>query len=464
MRSGLGGLGAVALLVLSPGVVLAQQSGIAIDHKDVSCIVVGKYPKMNACFAPNSDVARARVYFRPEGNPNWYYVEMKADAPCMAGVLPKPRKELLNKHVDYYVHVTDKKFTEARTLEYNPIVVSAESDCKNKPVAPYVTNAAVQVFPGLPAGFAVGGGLGTAGAVGIGAAVAGAAAGGVAIANNNNNKPATTTATTTATTQPTQTTPTTTATTIATTQPPPGFKFSFKIHCVGCTVPVPPSGPEPLTITIDMCDSTPKGDLRYFFDFDGGSFDFIGNTCQQTRTLTTAGVMGRALLTLPTTLPAPTVFDLTGCDEPKAQPALRECGHAVARVFPGKVAVSGFRVTPFRQSGTPARRLAWNSELIVDGGAGQVVANGSASVFAGKGRSTAVATGRRGENRIEAQLVQGSGRAGTWRFELSPTASFQSGSLRVIAGEVAQITGEAIVFKLKGQPGERIVFTFRTGK
>ena len=83
-------------------------------------------------------------------------------------------------------------------------------------------------------------------------------------------------------------------------------------------------------------------------------------------------------------------------------------------------------------------------------------------MFAGKGRSSAVATGRRGENRIEAQLVQGSGRPGTWRFELGSTASFEAGSLRVIAGEVAQITGDAVVFRLKGQPGERVVFTFRT--
>src|SRR5207247_4663907 len=76
---------ALALLV-DPCALLAQ--GVNIDHKPVGCIVVGKYPKMNACFTPACTLARARVYFRPvEGPPNWYYVNMKSDAPCHAGFL-----------------------------------------------------------------------------------------------------------------------------------------------------------------------------------------------------------------------------------------------------------------------------------------------------------------------------------------------------------------------------------------
>jgi hypothetical protein len=446
-------VGVAALLALSPGLVQAQQ-GIAIDHKEVSCIVAGKFPKMNACFAPNADVARARVYFRPEGVTTWYYVEMKSDAPCLAGILPRPRKELVDKHINYYVHVTDKKFTEARTLEYNPLVVSNESECKDKPVGPYLTKAAVKVFPSLPGGFAAGG-LGTAGAVGIGAGVAGAAAGGAAIASNNNDTNPTTTTLAPTTTQPTQTTTTTTTPTTTTpTQEP--FKFVFKIS------PNPPKGVEPLEVTVDMCASTPNGGLRFFFNFDGGLFDFQGSTCSQTRTLTTAGVSGSAVDPPLTTL-ADTEYEVTGCAQPKGKPEKRECETRIARVIPD-AAASSLRITPFQPNQTAARRLAWNSELDVDGGAGQVVANGSAAVFAGKGRSTAVAMGRRGDNRIEAQLVQGSGRAGTWRFDLTPTASLQAGSLRVISGEVAQVSGDAIVFRLKGQPGERIVFTFKTGK
>ena len=88
----------------------ARPEAVAIDHKAVGRIVVGKYPKMNACFTPNSDVARSRVYFRPEGVASWYYVDMKSDQPCFAGTLPKPGKKLVGKKIEYYVEAQNKTF------------------------------------------------------------------------------------------------------------------------------------------------------------------------------------------------------------------------------------------------------------------------------------------------------------------------------------------------------------------
>ena len=70
-----------------------------IQHQPVRCLVAGKYPELDACFDPSSRVARARVYFRGEGAVDWYYVEMKAKAPCFRGVLPRPKKSL--KQVSY---------------------------------------------------------------------------------------------------------------------------------------------------------------------------------------------------------------------------------------------------------------------------------------------------------------------------------------------------------------------------
>ena len=43
--------------------------GVAIEHSPVKCIVAGKYPRLNACFAPSSRLARARVYFRVADGP-----------------------------------------------------------------------------------------------------------------------------------------------------------------------------------------------------------------------------------------------------------------------------------------------------------------------------------------------------------------------------------------------------------
>lgn len=102
--------------------------------------------------------------------------------------------------------------------------------------------------------------------------------------------------------------------------------------------------------------------------------------------------------------------------------------------------------------------LTWTSELKVPGGSGQVVLNGTSGGHQGPGRSQAVGAARRGENRFEATLVEGRGQPGTWRFELA--GAFRAGSLRVVAGELQLVTAEAIVFRLAGRPGERIVFAF----
>jgi hypothetical protein len=442
------------LCAAAPPVVTTAQGSIAIDHKAVDCIVAGKFPKMNSCFTPSADVARARVYFRPEGVESWYYVEMKSDAPCLAGILPRPRKELVGKHVEYYLQVSDRSFNESRTSEYNPTVVGSEQDCKNKPIAPYVSKAAVQVFPGLPAGFAAGG-LGALPVAAAGVGVAGAGAG-IAAASGGGSSTTTTTQPIQGTTSTTSTTSTTTTTTSSTTQPQP-FRFVFKVS------PVPLKGKEPFDVTIDMCQSTPPGGIRFFFDFDGGNFDYFGPQCKMSRTLSSAGVSSRLLPTT-TTKPKPKqfYFALKGCAEPLGHSEQRECGNATAVVTEATFTSSALRI-PAR-SGVAARRLAWASDLSLEDGAGQVIANGQSAVFASRGRSTAVANGRRGENRIEAQLVQAAGKPGTWKFEMAPTASLQPGSIRVIAGEVALLTGDTVTFRLKGQPGERIVFTFKTGQ
>ncbi len=82
--------GVLAAAALAAPSVHAQ--GVAIDHKAVGCIVAGKFPKMNACFSPAAQFAKGRVYFREQATPTWYYVEMKSDAPCHSGVLPKPSR------------------------------------------------------------------------------------------------------------------------------------------------------------------------------------------------------------------------------------------------------------------------------------------------------------------------------------------------------------------------------------
>jgi hypothetical protein len=99
------------------------------------------------------------------------------------------------------------------------------------------------------------------------------------------------------------------------------------------------------------------------------------------------------------------------------------------------------------------------SDLVAPGAAGQVVVNGEAA-FPREGRSPLAVRARSGENRVEATLVESRG-PGTWRFDLEGLAGLRPESLRVVAGDVLQVGGGAIAFRLRGRPGERLVFTFR---
>src|SRR5574341_1458873 len=210
---------ALTLAAATAGARLATATDpLTIQHQPVHCLVAGKYAELDACFEPSARVARARVYFRGEGAGDWHYVEMKAEAPCFRGVLPRPKKSL--KQVSYYVAVTDRDFAEARTEEYATQVVPDEKSCSGGIVAPFLSSAAAGVGgAALPVGFV--GGLGAT-AVVTGAAVVGAGAAGAVITRGGGEPPATTTTlstspttiTTTTTTTATTTLPTTTTTTV----------------------------------------------------------------------------------------------------------------------------------------------------------------------------------------------------------------------------------------------------------
>jgi hypothetical protein len=260
----------LTLVLIVSSAASARSEAVAIDHKSVGCIVVGKYPKMNACFSPAADLARSRVYFRPEGVPSWYYVDMKTDQPCFTGTLPKPGKKLVGKKIEYYLEAQNKSFEPARTAEFAPIVVKSAQECKkNVPVAPFLNNATVAVFPSVPAGF-VGSTIGTAAVVGIVGAGAAAASTAVVVASNNDDNPTTTTTPVVVNPTTTTTVVAATTTTTTTTLPPGPNKAPFAVLN---TSPDPPSGNGPLTVTFDLCKSTdPENQpLNYFFDFgDGG--------------------------------------------------------------------------------------------------------------------------------------------------------------------------------------------------
>jgi hypothetical protein len=216
---------------------------------------------------------------------------MKSDQPCFAGTLPKPGKKLVGKKVEYYLEAQNKAFAPSRTAEFAPIVVRSAQECKkNIPVAPFVNNATVAVFPSVPAGFVGAGGIGTAAVVGIVGAGAAAAGTAVVVATNNDDNNTTTTIGSSVNTTTTLATVTTTSTTTTTTVP----KTNHAPNAVLKVTPDPPQGPGPLTVTFDMCGSSDvDGDpIQFFFTFGDGAT--ASGSCVESHTYAAAFREARA--------------------------------------------------------------------------------------------------------------------------------------------------------------------------
>jgi hypothetical protein len=224
-----------------------------------------------------------------------------------------------------------------------------------------------------------------------------------------------------------------------------------------------------------MCQSTGVN-LRFLVDFDGDGAEDVRGSCRTSAVYTAngvSGIPGRIVVQgsiPPSTTLGPTNFKYTSTmtvfepsDSGRPPENIATSTNVVTVVVPAPTTTLGRGVaaTSDEGSGSAATVVALQSQLDVAKGAGQVVVNGSSAVFARPGRQGAVATGRRGENRVEAQLVEGAG-PGSWRFELAGTPGYEPGSLRVVAGEVALVAGDAVVFRMAGRAGERVVFTFRT--
>lgn len=251
---------ALALAVTPAAVALAQSP--TIEHSAVKCIVAGKYRRMPARFTPE-DVAQPRVYFRPEGVPSWYYVEMKPEAQLgHVGTLPKATKQLVGKHIDYYVEAASKSFDSGRTPEYNPIVVAKDSDCGQDLVpALYTKEPPTAVFPSVPQGFAIGGGVagGTVAAIVGGTAAAGG--GVIALTRNDDEAPS-------ATPPPPTPTPTPIVTPTPTPTPTP------PVLDVACQAD-PRQGAAPLLVKFNS-QATLGPNANYAWDFgDGGTSNQI---------------------------------------------------------------------------------------------------------------------------------------------------------------------------------------------
>lgn len=136
------------------------------------------------------------------------------------------------------------------------------------------------------------------------------------------------------------------------------------------------------------------------------------------------------------------------------------CGNLTSGA-PAFITVSTSCASPAPPS-ADATRLTWTSVLQVKDGWGQVVLNGGYASYPTEGRSLGDGEARAGENRIEAQLVRSARQPGTWTFDLA--GQVQPGTVRVLAGQAVSVGAESVTFRVQGEPGERVVFTFRPAR
>jgi uncharacterized repeat protein (TIGR01451 family) len=151
---------------------------------------------LSATIAPSDDIRTARVYFRSDKYPDFYYVDMTSEGDSFQAILPMPSDE--TSRVIYYLEATDVAYASNRSVQYDVDVVEDADECRRRdPGVAYFTGdnpgiviGALQTgAPAIPPGFlaqgivstAAGGGLGAGAAVAIAAGGAGAVAVGVLV-------------------------------------------------------------------------------------------------------------------------------------------------------------------------------------------------------------------------------------------------------------------------------------------
>jgi hypothetical protein len=437
----------------------AQREVIEIEHIAPACVAAGKYSRLAACFRPSGELARARVYFRAAGTADWFYVEMARDMPCYHALLPRVRKDVAR--IEYYISATDRRSSESRTGD-GSLRVTADGRCAEGPLAPVADSGSVvigSVSGAAPTGFVTGGGL-TPLLVAGGVAVVGGGAAAVIVKGGG--EPTTTTTTTTTTSTTTTTTSTTSTTTTSTL--PPVTTTTTTMACESpnqkpvANITSPSTGPvgNPVQIVATASDPAPGSgvkEVRFSYQYCPG------------------GACG-ADVAIGSAATAP--YSVSWSNQPSCGSAPEDRFKLLARAVdncgnvsdPAFVDVRSVGRGCFRFSSTQARSVAWQSDLRLEGGRGQVVVDGAEAVFPNAGPESFASALGPGVHRFEATLVDArsdarrdGGAGGTWRFDLS-ALRLRPGSLRIVAGDVAELAADTVAFRLRARSGERVVLAF----
>lgn len=115
-----------------------------VEHQPAPCTVAEQPVSLCASISADTDVAKARIYFRETGAKFYSYVDMTFGGIQYCGTLPAPRQKA--KAVEYYIQGTDTQYETRRTSTFQ-LGVQAEGVCEFPPVEKDAQKAAaITVF------------------------------------------------------------------------------------------------------------------------------------------------------------------------------------------------------------------------------------------------------------------------------------------------------------------------------
>lgn len=479
----------VPLLFLTSGAgsLLAQTP--EIQHVPISCVAPGSYPVIDAIIQPGSDIRTAKVYFRSEQYPKFYYLEMVFEGGTFTTALPKPSLE--TKHIVYYIEAVDVTFNNSIGDEH---VAEVREGCQAESTPPEeepalvvgATEAGASASPpgfetvgivgtitsaGVVSALSSGSGIGTAAVVG-GVAAAGAG-GAVAVAvlaePSVEESESVAPSETPPALPPASSTPSVPPSDGGSPQPPaptdpsppepeppsPSEPSPSEPEPPSPSEPSPPEPPVPSAPVqacftgsfpggscnlklVSSCSSGPIASYRWVIDASPA----LGGSTVSTEATLNRNFPGCAGETVSVTL---TVADGAGGSD------------SATDTF--QLPVSQ------RADGNPGHLPATVTSLLRgDAAGGRVVVNDARlDDTRGNVPFRHEFPGRLGENHIEAVMRAPSPGEALWEFDFSRARHFVPGSLRVQAGSALSLSSHRIVFRLTGAPEERVWFSFELG-
>ena len=122
----------IAALVLTSAAIAKADDPPEVNHQPIPCTVPGKALSVCANITDDGQVAKARVFFRRQGEDFYNVVDMRFQGLNYCATLPGPREGAMQV-LEYYVQAIDDAYQSKRTSTY-AMSVKPEGACDFPPL------------------------------------------------------------------------------------------------------------------------------------------------------------------------------------------------------------------------------------------------------------------------------------------------------------------------------------------